>query len=158
MWSWLALRVHNPPAGNRETRAPLGSMGTAAVAAAAAGAAPAVCFVSPFTTKQSSNTLVSSVCLGHAQSMPVYRCSASSGKPHPVTYLPPSLLLLSFNLSMWCSLSLSPLSLCLFSCVSLSLPRDCLKQLSALTQRLFSTAPLPLCLSLQQPHQFHSAD
>lgn len=71
----------------------------------------------------------------------------------PCLSLPFSLLSLSFYVvfSVY-------LCVCLFFCVFLLLPCDCLKQLSALTQRLFSTASLPHCLSLRQPHQFQSTD
>lgn len=145
--SWLAISNHNPPAGNRrETRASVGSTGTAA--AAAAPAAPAVLLRLPSSPphralKHTCKLSVFRSCSKYA-CIPMFCKLRETTSCHIFTSLPcPYPPFLSFQ-SLCGVFSLS-LCICVsFSCVFLSLPCDCLKQLSALTQRLFSTASLPL--------------
>lgn len=96
------MREHNPPAGGqRRTRGAsrlFGHSGGNGSSSSGGGGSSGLLRL-PLHQPTEPKTLVNSVCLGHAQSMPVYRCSASSGKPHPVTYLPPSLFCL-FSLSI----------------------------------------------------------
>lgn len=79
-------------------------------------------------------------------------CCASSGKPHPVTYLPPSCLSLSLSVAY-----LSVVFYLFFLCTRLSLPCDCLKQTER-SDPASALSSLSLRLSLRQPLWFHTTD